>query len=88
MNEEILNNYYLRKDEEGRLTLEIVADKTMEECVKLTMECINELLSVEPKYNSKASRSYFQPNSDPAKAHKNGYKLGVRETLARIRGKS
>lgn len=32
-----------------------------------------------PKYNSKKSRNYFQPNSDPAKAHKNGYRLAMRE---------
>jgi len=32
-----------------------------------------------PKYYSKKSRMYFSPNTDPAKAHKNGFNLAIRE---------
>lgn len=78
-------NYYLRLDDSNRLTLELTEDKSMEECVRLTMACINEMASQVPAYNSKPSRAYFQPNSDPAKAHRNGYRLGVRDTIAKIK---
>ena len=41
---------------------------------------IKELVAeAKPEYNSKLSRSYFQANPDHLKAHKNGYRLGVRE---------
>ena len=33
-----------------------------------------------PKYNDKKSRLYFSPNTNPAKAHKNGFNLAIRET--------
>lgn len=33
-----------------------------------------------PKYNDKKSRLYFSPNINPAKAHKNGFNLAIRET--------
>ncbi len=32
-----------------------------------------------PKYNSKKSRLYFSPNTNPQKAHRNGFNLAVRE---------
>lgn len=41
-----------------------------------------------PTYNSKKSRSYFQPNSNPQKAHKNGYRLAIREVRATLKGDS
>lgn len=87
MRKKIIKNYYLLLDDKGRLTLEIVTDKTMEECVKMTVNCINELASSVPLYDDKISRSYFQANTNSTKAHKNGYRLGVRETIAKIKGK-
>lgn len=32
-----------------------------------------------PKYEDKHSRLYFQPNTNPQKAHKNGFRLAIRE---------
>ena len=41
---------------------------------------IKELVAeAKPLYNNKISRTYFQANSYGPKAHKNGYRLGVRE---------
>lgn len=37
-----------------------------------------------PKYNDKKSRIYFSPNINPAKAHKNGFNLAIRETEKRL----
>lgn len=37
-----------------------------------------------PKYNDKKSRLYFSPNINPAKAHKNGFNLAIRETEKRL----
>lgn len=42
------------------------------------------LLSGLPKYNHKISRSYFQANYNPQKAHKNGYRLATREVTQLI----
>ena len=41
---------------------------------------IKELVAeAKPEYVSKTSRLYFQANSNGAKAHMNGYRLGIRE---------
>ena len=39
-------NYYYRIDENNRLTLELTEDKTVEECIELTAECINYINSL------------------------------------------
>jgi hypothetical protein len=78
----VAKNYYFRLDNEGRLTLELTDGKDLEECVALTVHCINQMNSVCPKlpqYTDKASRTYFAPNSDPIKAHRNGFNLAIRE---------
>lgn len=51
-----------------------------EDTVEYILESIEKHL---PKYNSKPSRSYFQANSNPLKAHKNGYRLAIREMQAK-----
>lgn len=38
-----------------------------------------------PTYNSKLSRNYFQANPSPSKAHKNGYRLAIREMKAQLK---
>ncbi|HRF69909.1 MAG TPA: hypothetical protein PKV66_00600 [Candidatus Pelethenecus sp.] len=39
-------NYYYRIDENNRLTLELTEDKTVNECIGLTAECINYINSL------------------------------------------
>lgn len=46
MEETITKNYYYRIDENNRLTLELTEDKTMEQCIHLTAECINYINSL------------------------------------------
>lgn len=39
----------------------------------------------EPIYNSKTSRNYLSVHPNNSKAHKNGYRLGVREYTSNLR---
>ena len=50
------------------------------ETKQLITSLIKELVAeAKPEYVSKTSRLYFQANSNGAKAHMNGYRLGIRE---------
>lgn len=75
-------NYYYWINQDGRLTLELSDQKSLEECIGITLSCINQINSLQimlPKYDSKLSRKYFSPNTDPQKAHKDGFNLAIRE---------
>ena len=50
------------------------------EVAENTKQQLYEAIKAEmPKYNSKTSRNYFQANPNPIKAHKNGYRLAIRD---------
>ena len=44
-----------------------------------TNAILQEVLDELPEYESKTSRLYFSANYNPLKAHKNGFRLGIRE---------
>lgn len=91
LDERVAKNYYFRINEEGLLTLELVDDKDMQECVALTVHCINEMkkeydtgfieniIERLPEYDAKSARQYLSVTTLGKKAHKNGYRLATRE---------
>lgn len=50
----INKNYYFRLDEMDRLTMELTEEKTLEECIKLTVECFNAINGKIPGYLDKS----------------------------------
>jgi len=79
--EDILDEQFKRLD--GTTVLPIYNRPT---AVGQSAEAISDLvMGALPEYNSKLSRDYFQPNSNPMKAHKNGYRLAIRDIKANLK---
>ncbi len=57
LDEVVTKNYYMRLDERGLLTLELTDEKSMQECVALTVHCINEINSTYHTHSKRASTS-------------------------------
>ena len=77
-----MTNYNERLDEvlnSGDGVLHCCGDY-QDEAKQAITSLIKELVAeAKPEYVSKTSRLYFQANSNGAKAHMNGYRLGIRE---------
>ncbi len=41
-------------------------------------------MNIKIEYDDKLARKYYGKNTNPDKAHKNGYRLGVRDTLEKL----
>lgn len=93
--EQMLNgeHYYFFLDEKDRLTLMWPVHIPVKEAIENTtnafkqhqvnkqIELLKAILEKMPDYGGKLSRKYFQPNSDPQIAHRNGYRLAAREAI-------
>lgn len=60
------------------------ANRRKEIAKELKASLIEQIEGLEVIYESKKSRLYFAPNSDPMKAHKNGFRLGARQALSDV----